>query len=167
MGELIPPIICPHSHMTTPHTHSTATATVMVYASDTLFIASGSTIHSIPSQFTSVPSDRSLFVGQQQVTDICRNDPSIAIEDMTVTSIGAQPLPRKSHNYYIADLLTVWCRWTALSTTYITPFHTLTVWCRWTALSTTYITPFHTLLFYSTLFLLFFPTICMLYIMVN
>ena len=116
--------------MTTPHTHSTATATVMVYASDTLFIASGSTIHSIPSQFTSVPSDRSLFVGQQQVTDICRNDPSIAIEDMTVTSIGAQPLPRKSHNYYIADLLTVWCRWTALSTTYITPFHTLTVWCR-------------------------------------
>ncbi|XP_064404176.1 proto-oncogene tyrosine-protein kinase ROS-like isoform X2 [Halichondria panicea] len=71
----------------------TATATVMVYASDTLFIASGSTIHSIPSQFTSVPSDRSLFVGQQQVTDICLNDPSIAIEDMTVTSRGAQPLP--------------------------------------------------------------------------
>lgn len=71
----------------------------MVYASDTLFIASGSTIHSIPSQFTSVPSDRSLFVGQQQVTDICLNDPSIAIEDMTVTSRGAQPLPRESDNY--------------------------------------------------------------------
>ena len=142
--------------MTTPHTHSTATATVMVYASDTLFIASGSTIHSIPSQFTSVPSDRSLFVGQQQVTDICLNDPSIAIEDMTVTSIGAQPLPRESHNYYIADLLTVWCRWRALSTTYITL-------CGVDGEPCPPPTSHHSTL-YSTLFLLFFPTINYVYV---
>ena len=77
----------------------------MVYTSDTLFIANGFYIDSIPSQLTLVPSDRLLFVSRQQVTNVCPNTQSIAIEDMTVISRGAQPLPSESH--IIADLLTV------------------------------------------------------------
>ncbi len=68
----------------------------MVYASDTLFIANGFYIDSILSQFTLVPSDRPLFVSRQQVTNICPNSQSIAIEYMTVISRGAQPLPSES-----------------------------------------------------------------------